>query len=56
MSKKTTAEVSNEIVELQKDLKQLLEVEGSLIYVDLDYFADTLRDLKQELRLAKARE
>ena len=53
---RSSAEVKRDLLKLQDTLNELLEVRGALIFVDLQYFADKSKDLKQELRIAEARE
>lgn len=53
---RTSNEILAEISEHEQSLKGILSQEGLIILIDLQYYADKMKDLKQELRIAQARE
>ena len=50
------AEIEQELEALQESLKSLMEREGAIYLIDFKYFSQIIGDLKQELRIARAKE
>ena len=53
MARKVT-DIMDEISEYEASLKRVLEEEGLILVIDLQFYADRMKDLKQELRIAQA--
>ena len=53
---RNSKEVHKDLENLRKDIVQLMSHPDALLLIDLDYLSQEARDLKQELRRAKARE
>ena len=53
MARKVT-DIMDEVSEYEASLKRMLEEEGLILVIDLQFYADRMKDLKQELRIAQA--
>ena len=51
---RTVKAVESDLIDLAKALNTLTKEEGNIYFIDLQVFADTRRDLMQELRQAQA--
>ena len=51
---RTKAEVMNELEEIGDSLAELMKMEGAVYVVDLQFFANKVKDLKHELRTVEA--
>ena len=52
---RTEKELLNELYDLEELLRQALQTEGALLFLDLQFIASRSADIKKELRLAYAR-
>lgn len=53
---RSSVEILEELQDYQDSLRDALALESALLILDLQFFADRAKDLKQELRIAQARE
>lgn len=51
---RTSAEILEELQDYQDSLRDALELDSAVLILDLQFFADRVKDLKQELRTAQA--
>ena len=53
---RSSEEILEELQDYQDSLKGALALDSAILILDLQFFADRTKDLKQELRIAQARE
>ena len=56
MSQATSTELCEELERIAGVIVNILSQEGGIYACDLDYLSQVVHDLKQEIRLAEARE